>query len=148
MLKGQTIGMQRMACLRAGSTVKIIIDQRMADGGKVHAYLVRASGKKTNLEQRAAAVGCQNLVGCFGVFAARIINAAFDDTALLAGDRRFDNTFAVFKASAGQRQIFLFNLLLAQPVLNNRLLGKITRPEVLRSKRDTGCIPASMPLAS
>ena len=124
MLKGQTIGMQRMARLRAGSSVKIVVYERMADGSKVDTYLVRASGKKTNLEQRAAAVGCQNLVGCFGVFAARIINAAFDDTAVLAGDRRFDNTFAAVKASAGQRQIFLFNLLLAQPVLYNRLLGE------------------------
>ena len=124
MLKGQTIGMQRMARLGAGSAVKIVVYERMADGSKVHAYLVRASGEKTDLEQRAAAVGCQNLVGCFGVFAARVINTAFDDTAFLAGDGRFNNTFAVFKASAGQRQIFLFNLLLAQPMLDNRLLGK------------------------
>ena len=58
MLKDQTIGMQRMACLRAGSSVKIVVYERMADGSKVYAYLVRASGKKTNLEQRAAAVGC------------------------------------------------------------------------------------------
>lgn len=107
MLKGQTIGMQRMARLVAGSAVKIVVYERMADGSKVYAYLVRASGKKTNLEQRAAAVGCQNLVGCFSVFAVRVINTAFDDTAVLAGNRCFDNTFAVFKASAGQRQIFL-----------------------------------------
>ena len=113
-----------MACLRAGSAVKIVIYERMADGSKVYAYLVRASGEKTDLEQRMITVGCQNLIGCFGVFAAFVINAAFDDTALLAGDRRFDNTFAAVKASAGQRQIFLFNLLLAQPVLDNRLFGE------------------------
>ena len=124
MLKGQTIGMQRMARLRAGSSVKIVIYERMADGSKMYAYLVRASGEKTDLEQRAAAVGCHTLVGCFSVFAARVINTAFDDTAVLTGNRRFDNTFAAVKASAGQRQIFLSNLLLAQPVLYNRLLGE------------------------
>ena len=58
MLKGQTIGMQCMARLGAGSAVKIVVYERMADGSKVYAYLVRASGKKTNLEQRTAAVGC------------------------------------------------------------------------------------------
>ena len=58
MLKGQTIGMQRMASLRAGSAIEIVVYDRMADGSKVDTYLVRASGKKTNLEQRAAAVGC------------------------------------------------------------------------------------------
>ena len=124
MLKGQTIGMQRMARLGAGSAVKIVVYERMADGSKVDTYLVRASGEKTDLEQCAASVGCQNLIGCFSVFAARVINTAFDDTAFLAGDRRFYNTFAVFKASAGQRQIFLFNLLLTKPVLYNRLLGE------------------------
>ena len=87
-------------------------------------YLVRASGEKTDLEQRMIAVRRQNLIGCFGVFAARVVNAAFNDTAFLAGDGRFDNTFAGFKAAAGQRQIFLFNLLLTKPVLYNRLLGK------------------------
>ena len=124
MLKGQTIGMQRMARLGAGSAVKIVVYERMADGSEVYAYLVRASSEKTDLEQRMITVGCQNLIGCFGVFTAFVINTAFDDTALLAGDRHFDNTFAVFKASAGQCQIFLFNLLLAQPVLYNRLLGE------------------------
>ena len=58
MLEGQAVGMQCMACLGAGSAVKIVIDQRMADGSKVDTYLVRASSEKTNLEQRAAAVGC------------------------------------------------------------------------------------------
>ena len=58
MLEGEAVGMQRMARLGAGSAVKIVVYERMADGGKVHAYLVRASGKKTDLEQRAAAVGC------------------------------------------------------------------------------------------
>ena len=58
MLKGQTIGMQRLARLRAWSSVKIVVYERMADGSKVDTYLVRASGKKTDLEQRAAAVGC------------------------------------------------------------------------------------------
>lgn len=116
--------MQCMARLGAGRAVKIVVYERMADGSKVDTYLVRASGKKTNLEQRAAAVSGQNIVGCFGVFAARVINTAFDDTAVLAGNRCFDNTFAAVKASAGQCQIFLFNLLLAQPVLDNRLLGE------------------------
>ena len=138
MLKGQTIGMQRMACLRAGSAVRIIVHQRMADGSKVYAYLVRASGEKTDLEQRAAAVGCQNLVGRFGVFAARVINTAFDDTALLAGDRR---------PQASARYSFSTCCWLSQCCTTGSL-AKITRPEVLRSKRDTGCIPALMPLAS
>ena len=43
--------MQRMARLGAGSAVKIVVYERMPDGSKVHAYLVRASGKKTDLEQ-------------------------------------------------------------------------------------------------
>ena len=124
MLEGEAVGMQRMARLGAGSAVKIVVYERMADGSKVDTYLMRASGEKTHLEQGTAAVRGQNLVGRFGVFAARVINTAFDDAAFLAGDRRFDNTFAAVKASAGQRQIFLFNLLLAQPVLDNRLFGE------------------------
>ena len=58
MLKGEAVGMQCMARLGAGRAVKIVIYERMADGSKVDTYLVRASGKKTDLEQRAAAVGC------------------------------------------------------------------------------------------
>ena len=58
MLKGQTIGMQRMARLGAGSAVKIVVYERMADGSKMDTYLMRASGEKTDLEQRAAAIGC------------------------------------------------------------------------------------------
>ena len=48
--------MQRMACLGAGSAVKIVIYERMADGSKMNAYLVRASGEKTDLEQRMITV--------------------------------------------------------------------------------------------
>ena len=48
--------MQRMARLRAGSAVKIVVYERMADGSKMDAYLMRASGEKTNLEQRMIAV--------------------------------------------------------------------------------------------
>lgn len=51
MLEGEAVGMQRMARLGAGSAVKIVVYERMPDGSKVHAYLVRASGKKTDLEQ-------------------------------------------------------------------------------------------------
>ena len=48
--------MQRMARLGAGRAVKIVVYERMADGSKMYAYLVRASGEKTNLEQRVITV--------------------------------------------------------------------------------------------
>ena len=83
--------MQRMARLRAGSTVKIVVYERMADGSKMDAYLVRASGEKTNLEQRAAAVDCQNLIGCFGVFAARVVIALGGGMLLLFSGRSIKN---------------------------------------------------------
>ena len=56
MLEGEAVGMQRMACLGAGSAVKIVIYERMADGSKMNAYLVRSSGEKTDLEQRMITV--------------------------------------------------------------------------------------------
>ena len=124
MLEGEAVGVQCVARLRAGRAVQVIVDERMPDVGEVDAYLMRAAGIKTHAQQRIAAVIAKHLVGCFGVLAALIVYAALDNAAFLARNGSFDNALRLLQPSLRQRQIFLVDLLLAQPELHNRLLSK------------------------